>query len=692
MARTSAPHDGRLPEPGLGTRPGRPAPLGATVVPTGVNFAVCAPGARALWLVLMAPESGDVVAELPFPEDGRTGDVFAVTVSGPGVEQLHYGYRVGTGAGTAAAPVLLDPRARGLAGGGAWGERPRYRSQIGEDTFDWGGTRRPRTAPEDLVVYELHVRGFTRDPSSQVARPGTYAGLREKIPYLLGLGVNCVELLPVFEFDETDNTYTSPETGAPLLNYWGYNPVGFFAPKAAYAATPTPDAAARELKELVRALHEAGIAVVLDVVFNHTAEGDHRGPTQSLRGLDGPASYLMTPDGGYRNLTATGNTVNANHPRTRALILDSLRHWATEYRVDGFRFDMACILARGQDGELLDNPPLLEDIAHDPVLADRLLVAEATDATGLDLTGGFPSYGRWSEWNARYRDDIRRFLLGRPGSAAAFAPRLLGSPDLYGGRTATASVNYITCHDGMTLADLTSYDERHNHANGEGGADGIPDEDSWNCGHEGPTGDPAVLLTRDRQRRTALALLFLSQGVPMLLAGDEFGRTQQGNNNAYSQDNPISWLDWTGTRTHADLLRFTRRCVAFRRAHPVLRRVRHPDGVTPEGWKLPPVSWHGERPGEPDWSDGSTLLAVLLHQEPPEGVRDTVFIAVNTGRADRAVEPPAPPSGTHWRLSLDTGAATEPEAPVPPGRVHGPATLRLAPHTAVALTAHPDGS
>ncbi|MFD0392253.1 hypothetical protein ACFQ3Z_03560 [Streptomyces nogalater] len=258
-------------------------------------------------------------------------------------------------------------------------------------------------------------------------------------------------------------------------------------------------------------MHEAGIAVVLDVVFNHTAEGDHRGPTQSLRGLDGPASYLMTPDGGYRNLTATGNTVNANHPRTRALILDSLRHWATEYRVDGFRFDMACILARGQDGELLDNPPLLEDIAHDPVLADRLLVAEATDATGLDLTGGFPSYGRWSEWNARYRDDIRRFLLGRPGSAA-FAPRLLGSPDLYGGRTATASVNYITCHDGMTLADLTSYDERHNHANGEGGADGIPDEDSWNCGHEGPTGDPAVLLTRDRQRRTALALLFLSQG------------------------------------------------------------------------------------------------------------------------------------------------------------------------------------
>ncbi|MFT7840940.1 alpha-amylase family glycosyl hydrolase [Saccharothrix sp. BKS2] len=619
---------------GFRVAPAPPLPLGSTATPDGIAFAVASGSARRVSLVLLDPERGDEVAELPFPEDYRVGDVWAMTVVGLDPDLVHYAYRV-----DGRDDLLLDPRARRLPGGETWGRRPRYRSAVARpDDFDWGDDRAPRLPVEDLVVYELNVRGYTRHESSGVAAPGTFAGLREKVPHLRELGVNCVELMPVFEFDETD------VPGAPeRLNTWGYHPVGFFAPKASYGSP-------REFKELVRDLHAAGIEVVLDVVFNHTGEGDHRGPTQSFRGLDNAVYYLLTPDGDYYNFSGTGNTLNCNHPVVRELVVDSLRHWALEYRVDGFRFDLASILSRGRDGGPLPDPPLLEALALDPVLADRKLIAEAWDAGGLYQVGSFPAYGRWMEWNGRYRDALRRFLVAAPGGAGELAGGLIGSPDLYAGRGTGASVNFVTCHDGFTLADLVSYDHKHNEANGEDNRDGHDANESWNCGVEGPTDDPGVLALRQRQARNALALLMVSNGVPMLLAGDEFGRTQRGNNNAYCQDNDITWVDWGLAERNRDLVGFVRSLTALRARHPVLRRAVHPGGEPVPGWRYPAVSWHGARPFEPDWSADSRLVAVLLHEE---GV-DSVFVVANTDLAATGVELPEAPEGTAWHVAVDT--------------------------------------
>ncbi|MFD0570562.1 glycogen debranching protein [Kitasatospora gansuensis] len=676
----------------LTVAPGDPLLPGATPVAGGINFSVGSRAARAAWLVLLDPDSGERLAELPFPEGQRVGDVFTMTVLGLTPGQAHYGYRV-EGAGIpGAGSVLLDPYAKLIAGGERWGVRPRYRSAVPEAEFDWQGVRSPGLAAEDLVVYELHVRGFTRHASSGVRHPGSYAGVAEKIPYLLDLGVNCVELMPVFEFDETDNPFHDPRTGRALPNYWGYNPVGFFAPKAGYAAQPDregrqADGPVRELKRLVRELHRAGIEVVLDVVFNHTAEGDHRGPTLSLRGLDDHAFYLHGPDGAYLNLTRTGNTVNANHPLTRELVLDCLRYWATEFRIDGFRFDMAPILTRGPDGLPLDNPPLLEAIAHDPVLARCKLIAEPFDAAGLDLVGRFPAHGRWSEWNVRFLHAVRRFLIGRPGTVGELAARLIGSPDLYAGRGPAASVNLVASHDGFTLADWTAYDRPHNAANGEDGTDGAQDNSSWNSGREGPTADPEVLRLRARQQRNALLLLLTAGGVPMLLAGDELGRSQQGNNNAYSQDNELSWLDWTPTQQGAELRQFVRDCLAFRRAHPVLRRRRHPSDTPPAHGGYPEISWHGERPWQPDWSDESGLLVLLLHEA---AAADTVLLAVNARSERVTVEPPPPPRGTAWHLFADTADRSHPAGAEPPLGTDTP--LLLDHHTVAVLVARPEAA
>ncbi|QUH02170.1 glycogen-debranching protein [Saccharopolyspora erythraea] len=665
---------------GFAVRPGRTAPLGAVAVDDGVNFAVVSRTAERVWLVLLSPRDGTEIATIPFPGEYRFGAVWAMTVVGLPAE-VDYAYRVdgpdGTGNRFAPDALLLDPHGTAVAGGEIWGRARTYRSRVLVDDFDWGADRKPRIPPEDLVIYEAHVRGFTRHPSSGTRVPGTYAGFRDKIPHLARLGVNCVELMPVFEFDDTDNS-----AGEGLVNYWGYDPVSFLAPKAAYAADP--QAPARELKELVRDLHAHGIEVVLDVVFNHTAEGDHRGPTLSWRGVDNATYYLLGPGGEDCNYSGTGNTVNANDPVVRSYVVDCLRYWATEYRVDGFRFDLTSALTRGGDGHALENPPLLEQIAHDPVLADCRLIAEPWDAAGLYQVGRFPHHQRWMEWNGRYRDAVRRFLVGRPDSAGELATRLVGSPDLYGERGTTASVNFVTCHDGFTLADWAAFDHKHNEANGEDGQDGPGDEASWNCGVEGRTDDEGVLRLRERQVRNALALLLLSHGVPMLLGGDEFGRTQLGNSNAYCHDGSLTWLDWDMADRNAGLVEFVRRCLAFRRAHPVLRRTAHPSGEADEGAAYPPVSWHGRRPGDPDWSTASGLLVALLHQEVPG---DTVLVIANAHAEAEEIALPEVPPGTGWHRFLDT--CREPAA-TPIGseeQLPDQARIVVAAHSVVVLVA-----
>jgi glycogen operon protein len=687
-ARWAGPEAGRPTHrhPWLTVRAGRPLPFGATVVPGGVNFAVHANRATAMTLVLFAPGAVEPFAELPFPDEFRVGGVHAMTVSGIRAGEFEYGYRADgpyrpeDGDRFDPNVVLVDPYATLLTGGEVWGRRPdptrptRWRGALAEDDFDWRDDRPPRLAHEDLVVYETHVRGFTRHPSSEVARPGTFAGLAEKIPHLTGLGVNCVELMPVFEFDEFENSRLDNDGGEPLYNYWGYSTVGFFAPKASYAGGGA-GSQVRELKELVRLLHAAGIEVILDVVFNHTAEGNEFGPTISFRGLDNRAFYLRTPDGGYHNFSGTGNTLNCNNPVVRGFVLDCLRYWVSEFHVDGFRFDLAAVLVRGEDGAPLDDPPLVAMLAGDPVLRDCKLIAEAWDAAGLYRVGSFPHHRRWAEWNGQYRDTLRRFVKGDPGTASEMATRLVGSPDLYGDRGPAASVNFVTAHDGFTLADLFSYNEKHNDANGECGRDGDNGNHSWNCGHEGPTGDPAIRALRARMVRNALVLLLTSRGVPMLLAGDEFGRTQCGNNNAYRHDGELSWLDWSMARTNADLVRFTSHVIAFRHAHPALRR----------DFGSADVRWHGLLPDTPDWSPERGLIAVTLTDH--DG--DVVHVVANAHWEGQELRLPDPPEQCAWHLFADTSAASpsdvsEPGAEPP---LIDQARLWAGPRSVVVLTA-----
>jgi glycogen operon protein len=583
-----------------------------------------------------------------------------MTVFGLDAETTDYGYRVhgpsrpAEGHRFDPAAVLIDPYARLLPGRDRWADPGVYRSGISYDDYDWEDDHPLNLPAEDLVIYELHVRGFTRDPSSGVINPGTFAGLAEKISYLRDLGVNCVELMPVFEFNELDNVRENPATGQRLCNYWGYNPVGFFAPKASYAATGRNAMQADEFKTMVKHLHRAGIEVILDVVFNHTAEGNELGPTLSFRGLDNRTYYMLTPEGYYYNFSGTGNTLNCNHPVVRGFILDCLRYWAAEYHVDGFRFDLAAVLGRAPDGSVLTNPPVLESLAYDPVLRDCKLIAEAWDAAGLYQVGSFPDYLRWSEWNGRYRDTVRRFIKGDAGTAGELASRLTGSADLYGGRGATASVNFVTAHDGFTLADLVSYNDKHNETNGEGNRDGDNNNNSWNCGHEGPSDDPDVRALRRRQARNALLILLSSWGIPMLLSGDEVGRTQRGNNNAYCHDGPLSWFDWDLTMKNADLLRFVRCVIGFRRLHPALRRAGEA-WPGPDGW-FPAVSWHGIQAWAPDWAPHNRLVACMFYA-CEGGAHDCVYLAVNAYWEPLRVALPVLPTGAAWHRFADTSAA-----------------------------------
>jgi isoamylase len=666
---------------GFAIRPGQPTPFGASLVPRGVNFSIYSRHARSCTLVLFPPGVEEPLAEIPFPPSFRIGDVFAMTVLGVDPDGIEYGFRVDgpsaprRGHRFDGSKVLLDPAARAVSARPSWGTGPtplRPRGCLVPEDFDWEGDRPLHLPFEDLIIYEMHVRGFTRSPSSGVRHPGTYAGLREKIPYLQSLGVNCVELMPVFEFDELENPRRHPMTGERLLNYWGYSTLSFYAPKAGYAATGPLGLQVDEFKSLVKELHQAGIEVILDVVFNHTAEGGEDGPTLSFRGLDNCTWYMLTPDGHYLNFSGCGNTLNCNHPVVRNFVLDCLRYWVSEYHIDGFRFDLASILGRDPSGTPLNNPPLLEALALDPVLSSTRLIAEAWDAGGLYQVGRFPAYGRWAEWNGHYRDCLRKFLKGDPGQLQEVAQRLIGSPDLYHDRGPWASVNFITCHDGFTLLDLVSYNHKHNEANGEGNRDGWDGNLSWNCGVEGPTNDPGIQALRRRQVKNALTMLLVSQGIPMLLMGDEFGRTQQGNNNAYCHDSPLTWMDWTLIERNAELLRYCRHLIAFRKQHPALRQPLH-FGKAGDRRDAGPtafheVTWHGTRPWHPDWSaTARPTLAFQLRSGSGSGLEDIVYVLLNMHWEWQQFGLPTPPHGRRWHVFANTGMAS-PEDVWEPGQ------------------------
>ncbi len=650
---------------------GQPLPLGATLKPNGVNFSIFSRNATSVTLVIVSPDKAH--SRLEFPLDSRfnrTGDIWHAFVAG--VDRgIEYGYRVERSPNSdphihrfGGRIVLLDPYSKALSGGSHWGEtlhmktsrasvrkaRPRHGLLV-EDNFDWGLDQPLNIHLADSVIYEMHVRGFTRHASSHVAHPGTFRGIIEKIPYLKELGVTAVELMPVAEFEELDNPQSNPLTGERLTNYWGYQPISFFALKAAFASNSSSWGQINEFKSMAKALHEAGIEIFLDVVFNHTAEGDERGPTVSFRGFDNSIYYMIDPKtGAYANYSGCGNTLNCNHPVVRNLILDALRYWVTEMHVDGFRFDLASILGRDSDGSVLSNPPLLERIAGDPVLANTKLIAEAWDAAGLYQVGSFPNWGRWAEWNGRFRDDVRRFVRGDAGVVSLLATRLAGSADLYqgSGRAPYHSINFVTSHDGFTLADLVSYNQKNNLANGEDNLDGSSENLSWNCGVEGPSSAPEIQSLRMRQIKNFATLLLLSQGVPMILAGDEMGRTQQGNNNAYCQDNEMSWLDWEGLHNHSELFRFFKQLIAFRKRHTLLRG-RH--FFERENHRNPGLSWHGIKPEQPDWSSHSRSLAMQLIGGKME---IDLFLIANAYWEALDFELPPPSERKKWFRFIDT--------------------------------------
>ncbi|MCI0455687.1 MAG: glycogen debranching protein GlgX [Gemmataceae bacterium] len=656
------------------TARGRSLPLGATALADGVNFVLLCRHGTAVRLVVYPLETGEPLVEVPLdPRKNRTGDHWHVVVAGL-PPAFRYGWRVDGpyrgGHRFDPGLVLLDPASTAISDGTVWGAGTRTcsglrpgargtlrRSLFVRRAFDWREDEPPLIPLEDSIIYELHVRGFTCHPSSGVSKPGTFAGLMEKVPYLKRLGITTVELLPVHEFDEDDCPFENSYTGERLRNFWGYNSIAFAAPKAAYGASAPEHGQVHEFREMVRAFHAAGIEVILDVVFNHTGEGDERGRTYSFRGLDNELYYLLGPGGRYLNFSGCGNTVNCNHPVVRDLIMTCLRFWVAEMHVDGLRFDLASVLGRDKFGNVMAEPPIVETIVEDGVLADTKLIAEPWDAAGLYQVGHFPYGRRWSEWNGQYRDDVRRFWRGEVGMAARLATRLCGSADLYQptGRRPAHSINFITCHDGFTLWDLVSYSEKHNEANGEGNRDGTNDNHSWNSGVEGPSSDPQVLELRRRRAKNLMATLLLSQGVPMLLAGDEFLRTQQGNNNAWCQDNEISWVNWSLAETNAEFLRFTRMLIALRKRHAAFRRRNFFRGSGPKDQWAPDIIWHGVEPFEPDFAPGSRTLALTLDGSQTGREPDQDFyLACNAWEEALTFRIPPAPSGRPWRRLIDT--------------------------------------
>ena len=654
---------------------GSALPFGASILSQGINFSLFSKNAREIHLLLFESGVEEPVLEIPFdPDLNRTGDVWHIFIKNL-PRDVRYGYRVEgpyspkDGHYFNKTNILIDPYAKALTGGAVWdepivrkgvnGKSEGYlrRSFIPYEEFDWMCDRPINRPLKDTIIYELHVRGFTVDKSSDVKNPGTFEGIIEKIPYLKDLGITAVELMPINEFDEQINIFTSPD-GIELKQYWGYNSIAFFAPKASYTAGAITGSQNIEFKKMVRELHKAGIEIILDVVFNHTGEGGVDSPTSSFRGLENSIYYILDENGDYKNYSGCGNTMNCNHPVVRQLIIDCLRYWVSEMHVDGFRFDLASILGRDQYGNVLKNPPVLEEIAHDPILAGTKIIAEAWDAAGLYQVGSFPAWGRWAEWNGKYRDDVRRFLLGNENIISDFATRFSGSSDLYhvSGRNPYHSINFITSHDGFTLYDLVSYNKKHNKVNGENNKDGDNNNYSYNWGKEGPVTDKKIEKKRDRQLRNYIVTLLLSQGTPMLLAGDEFKRTQAGNNNAYSQDNEISWINWQLLKKNADFFRFCKGIIAFRKKHSVLRRDYFFSGKDQTGNGISDVSWHGKKPFKPDFGEKSKILGVLIDgsESESEEIDDDIFIFFNMGKEIVSFEVPELPTGKKWYLKVNT--------------------------------------
>ncbi len=667
---------------GFDVRPGFYEINGATAIPGGVNFTVHSHGATAIELLLFQRGEEEPYAVLPFPDRYRIGNVYSMIVFKLNIEEFEYAFRVDGPRDVEKGLIfdktryLLDPYARAVTGQSQWGVKSvmdqHYRARVVKDDFDWGNMSRPLIPMEDLVIYELHVRGFTIHESSAVAAPGTFEGLREKIPYLKELGVNAVELMPIFEFDEMQDA--RQVDGEQLYNYWGYNTVSFFAPNTSYASGLEYNREGNELKRLIQDCNENGIEVYLDVVFNHTAEGNEDGPFFSFKGFDNNIYYLLTPGGQYYNFSGCGNTLNCNHPIVHQMIMDCLRYWVTTYHISGFRFDLASILGRNEDGTPMNKPPLLQAMAFDPILGDVKLIAEAWDAGGLYQVGSFPAWNRWAEWNGRYRDDMRRYLKGDAGCAQAAALRMVGSRDIYqSGERKNASVNFITCHDGFTLWDLYSYNVKHNEKNGWGGTDGANDNNSWNCGIEGATDDPEINTLRRRMVRNAFALLMCSRGIPMFLAGDEFCNTQFGNNNAYCQDNLTSWLDWRMLEENKDMFRFFQFMIALRKRFRILR-ANLSDGY----YGFPDVSFHGVTPWHTQFEDHERYVGVLFAGQTEGEVPQIVYTASNAYWKPLEVELPELPRSLVWEQLADTWEAGQSAVDIPSGRFSiGPRSVKV---------------
>lgn len=649
---------------GFKIRPGFFRMYGACVASNGVSFTINSHGATRCTLLLFKPQAPKPYARIPFPDSYRIGDTYSMLVYDIKPDEFEYAfsfdgpYEPAKGLLFNEENVLLDPYSRAVTGQRKWGEKPEggkdfeYRARVVKSSFDWCNIKQLEQPFEDLVIYEIHVRGYTKDKSSGVSAPGTFAGLKDKIPYLKDLGINAVELMPIFEFDEMESARVVD--GVQLYNYWGYNTVSFFAPNTSYAFNEEHNHEGDELKSLIKALKENGIEVILDVVFNHTAEGNEMGPCFSFKGIDNNVYYMLTPDAHYYNFSGCGNVMNCNHPVVRNFIIDCLRHWAIEYRVDGFRFDLASILGRDQNGAPMANPPILESLAFDPVLGKMKLIAEAWDAGGLYQVGSFPSWNRWAEWNGRYRDDMRSFLKGDDGMAGNAITRITGSRDLYSpeSRGHKASVNFLTCHDGFTLYDLYSYNEKHNEKNGWNNTDGDNNGHSWNCGAEGETDDPNVNGLRRRLIKNAFAALLCSRGPAMFFAGDEFCNTQFGNNNAYCQDNIISWLDWSRLEEFKEIHDFVRHMIQFRKEHPILRKM-----TKPSSCQFPEISVHNGTPFNASTDYKTKLIGIMYAGRNEEDTEDDiVFYCMNAYWEPLVMQLPVLPNGKHWHVDTNTNA------------------------------------